>query len=729
MKLSTRMFLVAALTCALSAAAFAQSGPAEFPQPVNAWLKRSPLPGGPVSPAMGYETTLGYDPAARLVVRWGGHNQGGGGEQNAETWIFDPITAKWTLREPNKSPPGVCCGQQNVFDPVGGRFIRFSSFSGSHGWQWFREIYLNNTSVWNYSVGENVWRDMRPAPTVRTAPLRCASWDSDAQVVVVFGGEGSNEGTVVYDPYTNTWTRMRPAKEPQGRSGGNMAYDQARRVHVMFGAQFIDDPHTWVYDLKKNEWRDMKPAVQPPTDRNDPVLTYDPHNKVVIAVVRVMDKVDAKDKSEVARGHCETWAYDAGKNEWKKMNPAREPDTWGNRRRCGVFLPDLNVMLMEAYVNPGEKVPGVDREQQIWTYRVAEAPPRSGPAAPTGVRATATPAGAVVSWALPTGPDTTEHVVLRGEGDKPWLVDYREVGRVRGDLTVFNDGGLKPGGTIYHYAVQAVGPDGKTSDMSVRARLQPRIVEDVTVSVVSSTEVRLGWKSLPGKDVAGYHVERAVVEVFTEDQIIRLKKDTAPLEQPSVGAIKSIGAFVRITRQPVKDTTFTDATIDLSKPVGVEGEATVGNRFDVKQIDAAGKPYRYAVYAYRVRAVNSLGVQGGPSPYFLTIPGPVQYVFSKEEGEKCHIKWAANPETGLKGYRVYRMNGPRINGPGQTVSRLIAEPITETTFTDPAAGKGVQRYYVVAVDALGQEGIPSSPTWFNREYKRYYVPFVGEWHQ
>ena len=66
----------------------------------------------------------------------------------------------------------------------------------------------------------------------------------------------------------------------------------------------------------------------------------------------------------------------------------------------------------------------------------------------------------------------------------------------------------------------------------------------------------------------------------------------------------------------------------------------------------------------------------------------MQHLFSKEDGEKCAIRWAANAEAGLKGYRVYRMNGPRINGPGQTVSRLTAEPISELTFTDPAAGKG-----------------------------------------
>src|SRR5262249_40131309 len=246
-----------------------------------------------------------------------------GGEQNAETWVYDPATAKWTLKEPNLSPPGVCCAQQNVFETVHNRYLRFRAFSGSHGWQWYREIYLNNSSVWSYDLGTNTWRDMRPLPTPVMYPLRCASWDTDHQLAVVFGGEGSGEGTLLYDPWTNAWTRRVPDTQPKPRSGGNMAYDQARKLHILFGRQVMDDPHTWAYDLRKNEWRDMKPAVQPPTDKNDAVLAYDSLNKVIVASIRVVDKLDAKGK-EILAGHYETWTYDAGGNVWKRMNPAVE---------------------------------------------------------------------------------------------------------------------------------------------------------------------------------------------------------------------------------------------------------------------------------------------------------------------------------------------------------------------------------------------------------------------
>ena len=115
-----------------------------------------------------------WDSRHQLLVRYGGHNQGGGGEQGAEVWTWDPITAKWALKEPNTSPPGVGCNAQNIYEPIGGRYIRFPLFSGSHGWQWARELYLNDASVWTYDVGTNRWRNMRPLPAPRLAPYRCA---------------------------------------------------------------------------------------------------------------------------------------------------------------------------------------------------------------------------------------------------------------------------------------------------------------------------------------------------------------------------------------------------------------------------------------------------------------------------------------------------------------------------------------------------------------------------
>jgi hypothetical protein len=468
--------------------------------------------------------------------------------------------------------------------------------------------------------------------------LRGASWDSDHQVAVIFGGEGAQDGTIVYDPYDNTFKRMFPKKEPAGRSAGTMAYHKTLKKHVLFGSQFTDDPHTWAYDLDKNEWTDLKPAVQPPTKENDAVLAYDENNDVIVASIRVPGE---KGGSEA--WHYETWVYEHTKNTWKKMEPKVEPPGGGQRRRIMVAIPDQNAILMENYVNPPQKIPGVDREQQIWTYR-------------------------------------------------------------------------------YDMPAKKAAPAAKV------VRTKPPLVEDVIASVLSEKRIAIAWPASKDKDVVGYHVERAPLEVFSEDQIVRLRTDTPPLDEPSVGAIKAMGKFVKLTKEPITKARFLDDTVDLTKAASTE-LPVYKHRFGAKQLHEQGKSYRYTVYAYRVRAVNKAGVESGGGPYALTIPSAPQWVFSKEEGTKCQLAWRRNIQEGIAGYRVYRMESPRINGPGQKVTRVTPEPIRDPYYTDAKAGKETCRYWIVAVDALGQEGFPSAPVWHERQFKKIYSQFTGPWHQ
>ena len=610
-------------------------------QSPNTWVKRSPLPSRPPSPQLGYEGACVWDNRHRLLLRYGGHNQGGGGEQGSEMWTFDPLTARWTLREPNLSPPGLCCAAQHVFDPGRGLYIRFPSFSGNHGWQWHREIYLNDSSVWVYDLETNTWRNRRPLPAPHIAPLRCAAWDGHSEQVVIFGGEGSREGTLIYDTYRNEWTWPRPPLEPAFRSGGQMVYDITHRLHILFGSQFSDDPHTWAYDRVQNRWVDIRPPLLPPTNQNDAVLAYDSLHDVILAIVKITEGEEEK-----ARHRLQTWAFQVKENRWRKMNPPEEPTPSGNRARQLVFAPKLNLFILENCTHP----PHGPREQQIWTYRYAEGP-------------------------------------------------------------------------------------GQPVQLPPLKRDRPPIVEDLVVSVLAADRIELCWKEPAWQKVhgteehirpAGYVVERAPVEVLSEDQLVRLKSRVRPLEEPSVGAITRIGPFRPVTPKPIGQTEFVDTSVDLRQPSMIKEKPIWERSFAADQLDPAGRPYRWAVYAYRVRCVNAKGEEGGPSPAVLTIPSPPQWVFSQEAGTACRLKWAANPEKGLRGYRVYRLDGRWDNDP---ISRLTPDPISALTFEDPKAGSHTRRYYVVAVDALGQEGHPSSPVWFNREWKRFYEPFVGPWHQ
>jgi len=688
----------------------------ELSQPANTWVKRSPLTDTPPSPRLGYEGACAWDNWHRVLIRYGGHNQGGGGAQYSEVWTFDPFTAKWTLKEPDMSPPGVCCAQQNIFDPIHKRYVRFPSFSGSHGWQWFREIYLNDSTIWVYDLDENLWRNLNPVPAPQVSPLRCASWDSDAQVIVLFAGEGSREGTIVYDPHTNTWTRMKPQREPEFRSGGNMVYDSAHKLHILFGAQFSDDPHTWGYSLSENEWRDLKPPATPPSNQNDAVLAYDSLNRVVVAIVKI-----TTGEEENAKHRLETWTYDAGKNTWTKMNPPQEPDASGNRSRVLAFAPEIGLTILENRTRPE---PGPE-EQQIWTYCFdkAESGGRASLLPPANLQVTTTANAATLVWEPSASSGVTNYVIYRGTGEQPWMVSYERVASVDAGQRQYRDAGLQRG-VVYYYAVRAAA-DERLSEPSVKVRTQPPIVEDAVASVLSQSEVQLLWTPPKAGDIAGYYVERADVEVWTEDQLKRLKSRIVPPAEPAVGAIRRIGPFERVSTDLLKGASFSDK-VDLAKPRPVQGPALLERDLSDEHLDRNGKSYRFAVFAYRIRAVNALGVESGPSPYFLTIPSAPRWVFAQEDGTTCRLKWTANPQRNLKGYLIYRLDGRWDKDP---ISRLTEEPIDKLTFSDPTAGADSRRYHVVAVDALGQEGLPSAPVWYDREWKKFYEPFTGRWHQ
>ena len=290
--------------------------------PEMTWVKRTPVEGSPPNPRMGYEGSLAWDAANGVIIRWGGHNQGGGGEQNFETWHYDPLANTFDLIEPNTSPPGNCCCRDNVFDVAHGRFIRFPAFFHSHGWQWRRTGWTRDSSVWSYDAKAQAWHNMRPLPEPWPRPMRGSVWNSNAQVILIAAGENSPHGTVVYDLHTNRWTEMKPKVEMPSRNTFGLAYDCKRDCYYAFGGQYGKDQRTWRYDLRSNTWTDLKPADHPAKFGDGTVMAYDPVNDVVVANLR------QGTKDEVRR---ETWAYQPATNNWKKLATKGVVDSSGPR--------------------------------------------------------------------------------------------------------------------------------------------------------------------------------------------------------------------------------------------------------------------------------------------------------------------------------------------------------------------------------------------------------------
>ncbi len=696
-----RMPLLALALVALLAPAAAAADP---PHPLKQWVKRHPTPGAKSSsPRLGYECAYAYDPGSKLLVRYGGHNQGGGGEQNSEVWTYDLASDAWRLRGVNDAPPGVCCGMQNCFHDALGRYVRFPSFSGSHGWQSWREIALKDSSVWTFDVSNDTWRPMRPLPDVRVGPLRGAAYVPEYEVVLLHAGEGTDHGTVAYDLYANQWHSLKPQgpKPAANLSQPGFAYDAVNGVFVLFGSQFSDDARTWLYDLKTNAWRVLQTNVTPPADKTSPVLAADTRNGIVLC--SVLTGNEAKD--------LETWVLDVAKATWTKLDhPADAPSDSGARNRQLLYLADQNLFVLENRTKD---------EQQIWTYRYADAPAPPPPLPRPSVAVDEK--GATLTWTLPQGVTAVD--VYRASGAKPWSQGFTKLAEgVAG--TTYRDVALPRDGSDYVYRIAASGEPRRVSPL---AHVAPPVPAMPVVSAVDAKRVELEWPSVGGG--ATYEVQRAAVSVDSMEDWARTGKTYRPkAEQVGVARVNRIGGFELVTEWPLKEARLADTLVDLSKAPATPREPFLVDRPIREKADRAeGRPYPLGVYAYRVRAVGPAGVRGGWSPYALSIPSAVQGVYAQEVGDTAtRLKWAPHPLKGLKGYHVYRYEGRYGKEP---ITRVTDQPITATELLDKNAGKDSRRYEVVAVDALGQEGEPSMPVWSRREWARFYVPFIGEWHQ
>jgi hypothetical protein len=653
--------------------------------PENEWVRVSPREGKPI-PRFAYEGSGAYDPARRLWIHQGGHD---GIPQGFALFTCEIDTGLWRQRFPNTSPPGACCVDgANVFDPANDRFVRFPGASLGHGWQWSRKVKLKSSPVWLYDPGAGRWTAMRPPPY--RAPEKYAktelgalnaggTYDPNHEVALSFGGQTSGGGTNnlwVYDAYANLLERLEAADPPPPRDGHGICYDAKNDCLVVFGSQYAGDEQTWIYRYRTNRWEPLALDPHPPAKKQKtystiPKMAYDPLHGICLCVTW-----------DDATGRHQTWALDVSARKWTRMNPSREPEPSLSRSRNLGFSAEHNAFLLELVAQ--------DRGPELWAYRYRKAPPPR--ATPRDVQVVTAPGRATVTWSPVAGASTYQ--VYRAAASKAWETDYTKVAEVR--ETKFEDPSVEAG-RIYFYRVSA---DGGPPSFS--ARTQPRVLLRPIVSVLAADRVEVAWDAHPASDVVGYNIYRGVagVAAVKKGEPGPWRDNDPEYAEPRVVSVRDITNLARLNAELVAATSFTDTGVDLSKKGPESGD------------------YRWAVYAYVVRAVNRLGVESGPSPYALTIPSEPEHVFLREVDGGAELKWNAAREKGVSGYHVYEVTE-------RQVARITAEPVRGTAYRH-AAGKGTKRYCVVAVDALGQEGQPSSPVWYNHRYAGF---FDGEWHQ
>ena len=659
----------------------------------NRWIKQSPREGAP-APGFYYEGSGDFDPYSNKWIHHAGHD---GIPQGFHTFTCDLTNGGWQQRFPPTSPPGVCCVDgANVFNRASRCFVRFPGGSLGHGYQWSRGVRLKESAVWLYDPVGDTWTNMRPPPYRELEKYSkevigglCSGgvYAANHELTISFGGTGAGgakNSLFFYDPYANALRLMQPSNSPPPRDGMGLAYDSAHDKLVMFGSQYLSDERTWLYDFRSNAWQAHGLDPHPPgkntgTYSTIPRMAYDSINGLVLCIVWLDDK-----------GH-ETWALDVEKLQWSKLNPSAEPTPSKSRSRNLTFSPEHNLFILE--------LSSTNNRPELWSYRYKAADVAQRLAPPADLQVVTRTRRATLKWSPSLSHAVTKYRVYRAEPAEPWLVEFKPIGETKGTSFDDNDIAAARG---YFYTVKAVGADGSESGPGIRARAEPRVLLKPVVSVLGTNRVEVTWNTHPARDVVGYNIYRGVASVrtVTQGEPAAWKDNDPPYSEPMVVKVTDITHIKKLNNELLRKTVFTDQA-DLTD----------------KGPEAAD--YRYAVYAYIVRAVNELGVESGPSPYALTIPSEPVNFFCREKGDEADLKWDANPEKGIAGYRVYKLKGTWEIIPAET------DLVHNTAFSHPS-GRNATRYWVLAVDALGQEGQPSSPVWCNHDYRGFYQ---GEWHQ
>jgi fibronectin type 3 domain-containing protein len=275
----------------------------------------------------------------------------------------------------------------------------------------------------------------------------------------------------------------------------------------------------------------------------------------------------------------------------------------------------------------------------------------------------------ILQWSLPKeNTDGSDLVnlsgfrVLRGYGEEECkgcpeiLVPFAEVGLSSGEShwreanrVFWADTGLGPG-EKYLYRVLAVNRRGHFSEASnkveVRWDIPPPPPEQVGATAGDGM-VELKWS--PVEEAAGYNVYRSQ------------KGDAFPLNP--------------VNPNPIEHTHYRDT--------GVVND----------------REYRYAVRS--VRMAGETPIEGGNSapitvaPVDLIPPSRPTGLAAFPLAEGMELRWIANPEPDVVGYRVYRR---KVFEPA--FERLTDDIVRETSYVDKGVRRGEEYdYHITAVDA------------------------------
>lgn len=209
--------------------------------------------------------------------------------------------------------------------------------------------------TWIFDANRNRWTKM--SPTVRNGYLGITYQNAMAYLggesVLMQGGSGYRGATWRYDLSSNTWTNLGVGDALGNRLSHRICYIEEGKV-LLFGGR-ENGSETWLYDANTNQWQLRSPEIEGEgfSGRYDFGMAYIGQGRVVMF-------------GGQSGGEDQTWIYDLGQDQWRRMMPDMVGGTLTARYGLSMtYIGDDRVLLFGGLSSP-------IYYQEIWMYDLSD---------------------------------------------------------------------------------------------------------------------------------------------------------------------------------------------------------------------------------------------------------------------------------------------------------------------------------------------------------------------
>lgn len=265
---------------------------------------------------------MAYDSESDRTILFGGGSIGSNwSDPVAETWSYDYNSNVWENITPEISPPGRG-GHQMVYDKESDKIIMFGGVHYIFSSTGSTSSSIIYGDIWSYDYNTNTWTNLTTNETPKGRLYPSMAYDSESDRTILYGGcesvaigvTCSNfpvNNTWSYDLNNNQWTIMNPKVEPKPRMYPEMAYDSNSDVIVLFGGYPIGY-ETWKYDYNSNNWEKIISEISP-KGRDRFSMSYSEKLDLIFIYGGQVQRLN------LAEMINDSWTFDVDTSTWEKV--------------------------------------------------------------------------------------------------------------------------------------------------------------------------------------------------------------------------------------------------------------------------------------------------------------------------------------------------------------------------------------------------------------------------